>query len=265
MMGGTARFIIPAALAALCAGMLWAQPPLEPAKPGETRVIHDIEFVWVPAGEITPGDEPARVAAATGGRPEWLADSAPRPAVKIPGGFWMTRTEITRRQWQRVMDTTPWKEHEAEDNPDLPAAWMGFEEAAAFAKSLGEGDEATFRLPSEDEWEHACRAGAATVFPFGDDASPLLEHGWFRGNAQDGRVRPAGGLQPNAWGLFDMLGNVWEWCDSAYDPAIEGVNIRVIRGGAVNQPAVFTRPGARLGRPADKPGARIGLRVICEP
>ncbi len=236
---------------------------------GTVKPFHDIEFVWVPAGSFVPGLEGAgkTVVTSLGGREEWFSDEAPRPTERFSRGFWMSKTEITRRQWSRVMGNQPWAEHNPDDQLDAPATWVTWKEAAAFAKTLAQQDEPACRLPSENEWEYACRAGAATLFPFGDDPAGLDECAWYRGTAPDGKLRPVAGKKSNAWGLCDMLGNAWEWCADTYggEPSGEGAELRVIRGGSANQPATFTRPTVRLGRSPKEPGARIGFRVVREP
>ena len=235
--------------------------------PGEEQVFEGIAFSWIPEGRMVFGaDLPALPGAFPGLREEWVGDEADRPPYS-GGGFWMSRTEISRGDWKRIMGTEPWRDRGRDERGDdsLPATWVTLEEARAFAKALGEVEGRVFRLPSEDEWEYACRAGASTIFYFGDAPEQLVEHAWFRGNAPDGMPRDVAGLQPNPWGLFDMLGNVWEWCDSAYDTG--GVKTRrnaegVVKGGAANQPALFCRPGTRLGRPADQSGPRVGFRIV---
>ena len=236
---------------------------------GTVKAIHDIEFVWIPAGSFVPGLEGGAktVVTSLGGREEWFADETPRRKERFSHGFWMSKTEITRRQWNRVMGNQPWAEHNPDDQLDVPATWITWTDAAAFAKTLAQEDEPAYRLPTENEWEYACRAGAATLFPFGDDAAGLDEFAWYRGTAPDGKPHPVADKKPNAWGLCDMLGNAWEWCANPYggEPAGEGADLRVIRGGAANQPATFTRPTVRLGRSAKEAGARIGFRVVREP
>ncbi len=240
----------------------------EAPKPGATRVLKDIEFVWVPAGRHTPGTPGggAAVAESLGGREEWFSDESPRPEVSIKG-FWMSRTEIRRRDWVRVMNTEPWVGAGAEGGMDLPATGITWSEAGLFAQTLGQGEEGVYRLPTEDEWEYACRAGGAGLFPFETDAEQLSNHAWFRGNAPGGSIQPVGGRRPNAWGLMDMLGNAWEWCADAYLPQTEGAlaDVRVIKGGAANQTGLMTRPAVRVGRPADMRGARVGFRIVFEP
>lgn len=235
--------------------------------PGEERAFQGIAFAWIPEGRMVFGaDLPALPGVFPGLREEWVGDEADRKPYN-GGGFWMSRTEISRGDWKRMMGTEPWRERGKDEHSDdrLPATWVTLEEARTFAKALGEVEGMVFRLPSEEEWEYACRAGAATIFYFGDAPEQLVEHAWFRGNAPDGLPRGVGGLQPNRWGLFDMLGNVWEWCDTAYDAggAASGKNAAVVvKGGAANQLALFCRPGTRLGLRADHPGPRVGFRIV---
>ncbi len=261
-------------LAAWLTGMLLFAPRETPAMaqahdPGSEKTARDIALVWIPEGRMAFGtDLPALAQAFPGLREEWVADEAGRRPYQ-GGGFWMSRTEITRRDWIRVMGTEPWKERGKDERPDpgLPATWVTLEEARDFAERLGEVDGMTFRLPTEEEWEYACRAGATSVFPFGDDPLQLPEHAWFRANAADGMPRAVGGLRPNLWGLYDMLGNVWEWCDAPYPSggAKPERALAVIKGGSTGQIALQCRPGFRLGRQTDQPGPRVGFRVILAP
>ncbi|HOJ67520.1 MAG TPA: formylglycine-generating enzyme family protein [Candidatus Hydrogenedentes bacterium] len=254
-------WIFPLCLLVMSSGMAGSPSP------GEERVFQGIAFAWIPEGRVAFGtDLPALAGVFPGLREEWVTDEAGRPSYN-GGGFWMSRTEITRGDWKRIVGTEPWRERgdDARQDDNLPANWVTLDEARAFAKALGEVEGMVFRLPMEEEWEYACRAGTTTVFYFGDDPGPLVEHAWFRGNAPDGAARAVAGLQPNPWGLFDMLGNVWEWCEGPYGPegGRESKNeTGIVKGGAANQLALFCRPGARLGRPAGQPGARVGFRVM---
>ena len=256
-------------LAALAGAAQDAEPAAAP-EPGTVRVMQDIEFVWVPAGRFTPGLEGggATVKDALGGREEWHNDEAPRAEAVFEKGFWMSRTEITRTQWRRVMDSEPWLDTGAGGGQEAPATGVTWHDAAKFAKTLGKGAEGVFRLPTENEWEYACRAGSAGLFPFeGTDASALAAHAWFRGNTPDALIQDVGQKTPNAWGLLDMLGNAWEWCaDERVSPGKNGgESARALRGGAANQTALLTRPTARAALPADQRGPRIGFRIVCAP
>jgi len=137
---------------------------------------------------------------------------------------------------------------------------------------------AKYRLPTEAEWEHACRAGTATAYSFGDNAADLDRHGWWQGNAKE-QTHVVGQLQPNAWGLFDMHGNVWEWCQdwlgmdyyrqfattTAVDPqgASAGEH-RVSRGGGWCHGIAHSRSAFRGSAPVMDQTHGLGFRVCCE-
>ncbi len=259
-----------ALLLAALAGTAQDTEPAAAPEPGTVKVMQDIEFVWVPAGRFTPGLEGggATVKDALGGREEWHNDEAPRAEAVFEKGFWMSRTEITRTQWRRVMDSEPWLDTGAGGGQEAPATGVTWHDAAKFAKTLGKGAEGVFRLPTENEWEYACRAGTAGLFPFeGADPNALAAHAWFRGNTPDALIQDVGQKTPNAWGLLDMLGNAWEWCaDERVSPGKNGgESARALRGGAANQTALLTRPTARAALPADQRGPRIGFRIVCAP
>jgi len=182
--------------------------------------------------------------------------------------FLMDRRLVTQAQYQKVMGDNPsrWK---GDDNPVEQVRWS---DAVRFCNKRSESEGlkpcynlATwacdfsangYRLPTEAEWEFACRAGSTTAYFFGDDPGNLGQYAWFEGNA-GGRPRPVASKEPNAWGLHDMAGNVWEWCNDFYqvdyyessppkDPRgpAEGTT-KVVRGGAWRFSAEECRSGYR--------------------
>jgi formylglycine-generating enzyme required for sulfatase activity len=178
------------------------------------------------------------------GSPEKEAGRHPNETshkVTISETFYLGQFEVTQDEFEKVTGTNP----SSIKGSKHPVETLGWEDAVAFCRKLSELPEEkaagrVYRLPTEAEWEHACRSGGETAFSFGDSTELLPEHAWFAENAQN-KHHPVGQKKPNQWGLFDMLGNVGEWCDDWYgdypmnattDPRgpIRGT-ARVIRGG----------------------------------
>jgi len=162
--------------------------------------------------------------------------------VTLTKPFYMGIHEVTNAQWKAVMGSvkSKWK------NADHPAEQVSWDDANEFCRRLSalpEEEQAgrVYRLPTEAEWEYACRAGTATMFYFGNDGSQLTAYGWCDGNSQ-GHTHPVGEKQSNGLGLYDMHGNVWEWCTDWYSVYREEATTdpqgpssgpgRVLRGGA---------------------------------
>jgi formylglycine-generating enzyme required for sulfatase activity len=172
---------------------------------------------------------------------------------------------------------------------DLPVESVSWLDAILFCNKLSEREKRSpfyqvngtevsllggygYRLPTEAEWEYACRAKSTTLYPFGDDAGNLGEHAWFDGNSER-KTHPVGQKLPNAWGLYDMLGNVWEWCADCYDPNYyassppadppgpSGVSHRVIRGGSWGNDPWYCRPAIRSRFAPDSRNFILGFRV----
>jgi formylglycine-generating enzyme required for sulfatase activity len=150
--------------------------------------------------------------------------------VTISKPFYMGIYELTQAQWKAVMGTEPWMTKTAlayagaqprpEGFDDYPAVWMSSYDAIAFCRKLSKKTAMTVSLPTEAQWEYACRAGSTATFSFGDELSKLIDYGWYghqtAGQKEDYAHR-VGQLKPNAWGLYDMHGNVWEFCSDWYD------------------------------------------------
>src|SRR5262249_50086778 len=138
-------------------------------------------------------------------------------------------------------------------------------------KLLGAGEEV--RLPSEAEWEYACRAGTSTAWSFGDREADLGAHAWYKANSK-GEDPPVGRKKPNAWGLYDMHGYVWEWCADTWSPShkgaatdgsprvVAGAKERVIRGGSFADPPERCRCAAREGKPVSYKSDQVGFRCV---
>ena len=154
-----------------------------------------MEFVLISPGTFKMGS-------ATGD-----PDERPVHDVTISKQFYMGKYEVTQSQWQAVMGTNP-SLFPGEKRPVDQVSW---DDAQAFVRKLNTMEGAQlYRLPTEAEWEYAARAGSPTIYSFGNDPKQLGEYAWYRGNAEH-RTHPVGQKKPNAWGLHDMLGNVWEW------------------------------------------------------
>jgi formylglycine-generating enzyme required for sulfatase activity len=250
-------------------------------KAGAEKELGGITFVWCPPGEYMQGASrtPKELAGTfRGAREEWYADARPRRSVRITG-FWMSKTEITRSQWERVMNTAPWVDQpEAGGGAGLPATYVTWASAAQFAESFSTMTGARARLPREEEWEYACRAGTESMYSFGDEKASFDDHLWHWGNTvrvDEAYPHEAGKKPSNSWGLHDMHGNVWEWCEDVYGPyradteppALAGGpdEMRVIRGASYADWASLHLSSYRAGAIGSKPRPEIGFRVVIEP
>ncbi len=202
-----------------------------------------MKFSLIPPGQFSMGS-PAKE--------EWHRDDEPLHRVTISKPYYMATTEVTQREWKALMGTNP----SFCTGDDLPVETVTWEQAAEFCNKLSLKEGAKYRLPTEAEWEFACRAGSTTPFYTGqtistDQANYDGNYTYANGRKGDFReaTTEAGKLEDNAWGLFDMHGNVWEWCADWYAeyPAADvtdptgpaGGDRRVFRGGSwVNFPAV---------------------------
>jgi len=214
----------------------------EDRKPGEELKLGTYSFVWAPPGRFRMGSaetEPGR-------KPDETAH-----LVTLSRGFWLGKYEITQRQWQDVMGNNPAKFAGCND---CPVENVSPQEVQEFIEKLSELSGQFYRLPTEAEWEYAARAGADTAWTSGDEPSGLATHACYAANS-NGETHPVGGKEPNAWGLYDMHGNVREWCLDMYAPyeatrqidpvgPVEGVQF-IARGGGWNSPAEDCRSARR--------------------
>ncbi len=178
------------------------------------------------------------------------ADEVPVHTVNITKAFWLQKTEVTQGQWQAVMGTNP--SHFKDCGDACPVEYVSWDDAQAFIAELNQANPgASYRLPTEAEWEHAARAG--TTGDYGG-TGVLEEMGWYRDNAGE-KTHPVGQKAANAWGLYDMHGNVWEWVADWHGPYPSGTvndptgpatgSARVMRGGSWYISAYFARSAVR--------------------
>jgi formylglycine-generating enzyme required for sulfatase activity len=250
-----------------------------PAVPGSAPVrgVPDPEVVpregmiWLPPGEFTQGspiEEKDRD-----------LDEGPQTRVVIPAGFWIGQHEVTQAEYAAVAGQNP---SQYLGDPSRPVEKVNWREAVDFCRRLTERERAAghlperyaYRLPTEAEWEYACRAGTTTRFSHGDDPgySLVMDYAWIDANS-DSASHPVGQKKPNAWGLHDVHGNVWEWCLDTWRGVLPGGTVtnaivapegtlRVARGGSWLYSARFSRSANRdsyglLNRCSD-----VGFRVV---
>lgn len=275
-----------ARLPGLCAGLLVAFVARGVA---EERVAAlpggvPLPLVRIAEGRFTMGDDKGNM------------DERPARQVVVPRAFWLGKTEVTQAQWQAVMGANP-SEFKGPRRPVENVSWL---DAHEFLKLLNaRATDFTFRLPTETEWEYACRAGSTTRYHFGEDAGLLWKHAWFRGNSGSRKVfgwlgitdglnrtmarmgfglrlrtwgtSDAGLWKPNAWGLCDMHGSVWEWCEDRYAggpqaPLSPGApEMRVLRGGSWYSIELDCRSSNRSRYPPTERSNVTGLRLAAEP
>ena len=162
-----------------------------------------------------------------------------------------------------------------QEGPNNPATYVSWNDAVEFCRKLSEQEGEEYRLPTEAEWEYACRAGTTTAHSFGDDVSKLEQYAWFDKNAWDIGEKYAhrvGQKLPNPWGLYDMHGNVYEWCQDWYAPygsektltdpmgPAQGERSRVLRGGSFLNQSSDVRSASRANDQPDNRYLLIGFR-----
>ncbi len=261
---------------------------------GLSEEARPLRVVQIPAGSfemgsVTEGDFP-------------LADESPVHTVTIGYDFYMGQTEVTQAQWQAVMGSLPTELAgsglgEGDNYPVYAVSWTDICGLDGFLERLNARTKGKFRLPSEAEWEYACRAGTHTTFSFGNSEDCELDlsnclggalsgfrsnYMWFgwSNDANGGRMgtKPVGKLRPNPFGLYDMHGNVWEWCQDWYHDSYEGsptdgsadeelgeIYMRVFRGGHWGDIAWYCRSSSRsYCDPEDRSAVR-GFRLAWDP
>jgi len=244
-----------------------------------------LKLCYCPPGSFTMGSPAIE---------EHRSESENQVQVKISQGFWMGQTEVTQEQWAAVMGTTP-EQQKAKGYSYgevnglgiyQPMYFVSWEEAQAFIRKLNQSVALPsgwkYALPSEAQWEYACRAGTESVFHFGEvlngtqaNCNGIYPYGTLQLGPYLGKTCGVGSYQANEWGLYDMHGNVLEWCDNLWDgseklaggsdPLGTVGSIRVFRGGSWSDNGFFCRSANRAGYAPDIRSDDVGFRVAAVP
>jgi formylglycine-generating enzyme required for sulfatase activity len=211
-------------------------------------------------------------------------DDEEQHQVTISKDYYLGVTEVTQGQYEKVMGTNPSyfqkRVIRKSDSSMYPVEQVSWEDAVEFCKRLSDLPEEkaasrVYRLPTEAEWEYACRAGSKTAYSFGEGSKSLGDYAWFDGNSNT-QTHPVGEKKANAWGLYDMHGNVWEWCSDWYGEYPKGAvsdpvgpregSYRVDRGGGWSYGAAYCRSADRdRFLPSGRGNYYNGFRVALSP
>ncbi|CCI26677.1 conserved hypothetical protein [Microcystis aeruginosa PCC 9808] len=225
----------------------------------------NLEMVDIPAGKFNMGSNE-------------YDQEKPIHEVIVPA-FQIGKYPITQAQYQAVMGTNPSRFSE---NPQNPVEIINWFDAQEFCEKLSQLTGKNYRLPTEAEWEYACRAGTKTRFSFGDDKEQLGDYAWFRANSNN-TPHSVGEKRPNPWGIYDMHGNVWEWCADSYHESYADKPDNIKENGSIpwtdnnitNASSIIRRGGSWFRDPLAHSSAYrgksvadirndIGFRVVCD-
>jgi formylglycine-generating enzyme required for sulfatase activity len=295
---------------------LWL--PNRPPRPKPSEQPHErtisnsigMKMVLIPAGEFMmgSGETAEQLAKAFDSKAEYFAGEYPQHRVRITKPFYMGQYPVTlgeflmfyhdadyklekerdgkedfgtldNGEYGKSASFRPWAPGGWKPGMDDPVVWVTWNDAVAFCGWLSKKEGKEYRLPTEAQWEYACRAGSTTRYCFGDSESELGDYAWYGKNLEGWGTKPVGGKRPNAWGLYDMHGNVWQWCADWYDKDYYAASPvddpkgpdsglgRVLRGGGWIDPAWICRSAFRRsfepGYRFDDPGFRVA-RALAE-
>jgi len=208
----------------------------------------------------------------------------PQHRVRITKPFYLGIHEVTQQQYEEVMGDKPWSgQRYVKDGPKYAATYVSWDDAQEFCRKLSTNEGRTCRLPTEAEWEYVCRAGSKTRYSFGDDESKFGDYAWYERNTtavptavQEIYAHRVGLKRANTWGLYDMHGNVEEWCQDRHDDdyytnsptddptgAPSGSH-REARGGGWNNNPGLCGSASRDSHPPDRRTGYLGFRVVLE-
>jgi len=252
--------------------------------PVEVTNVIGMKLVLIPPGEFQMGSPKGLIEEELKRHPDdsWyggrVLGEGPQHRVRITKPYRLGVTDVTQEEYQRVMGSNP---SYFQGDLKRPVEQVSWDDAVEFCRRLSElpkekSAERRYALPTEAQWEYACRAGTTTCWYSGDDEAGLADVAWFDTNA-GAQTHPVGGKKPNAWGLYDMHGNVFEWCQDWYDreyytsaPTDDpggppGGPMREVRGGSWRWPASYCRSAFRDWGPPGYRGNRLGFRVSAVP
>ncbi|NQT15012.1 MAG: formylglycine-generating enzyme family protein [Planctomycetes bacterium] len=236
-----------------------------------------MKLVLIPAGEFMMGSPDSDGFA--------MDTEKPQHRVKITKPFYLGVTEVTQKQHERVMGKNPadtfiernmygYGMYELKGYSQRAVNRVSWDDAEKFCERLSKKEGKTYQLPTEAQWEYACRSGSETKWCFGDSESQLKNYAWYLDNSRSTTHR-VGQKKPNAWGLYDMHGNVFEWCRDWHDyyegsPSTDPTgpssgSLRVIRGGCWNFNAVYCRSAIRGAYLPGGENVIMGFRVSLVP
>jgi formylglycine-generating enzyme required for sulfatase activity len=223
-----------------------------------------MSLTYVPAGTFLMGSPPVEA-----GR----VNRELQHKVTLTKSFLIGTTDVTQDQYLKLIGQNPSQFHAPPDHGSRPVEMVSWDEAVVFCAKLSEKEHRHYRLPTEAEWEYACRAGTTTDYNTGDEISDLGAAGWYMSNAGN-ETHPAGQKRPNAWGLYDMLGNVSQWCSDWHanypngettDPhGVETGSGRTLRGGSWFDGPRLCRCAARHFQAPGLRNAHVGFRVVLD-
>jgi formylglycine-generating enzyme required for sulfatase activity len=225
-------------------------------------------------GSRESAEELARAFEGEGAQTEWFEGEHPQHRVRLTKPLHLGAYEVTQQQYERVMGVNPSRFK----GPQHPVESVGWGDAVTLCHKLSALPEEkvagrTYRLPTEAEWEYSCRAGSTTRYSYGVDPVALGDYAWFSANSSRS-THPVGERQPNAWGLYDMHGNVWEcsvdWYSEYTNTQVDDPtgpttgSLRVFRGGSWLFPATDCRSAGRFRSVPDYRFCELGFRVALD-
>ncbi len=263
---------------------LWAAALHAQTKDFEEVTVQGMVFIRIPKGSFTMGTTDAVQAELEAGKAWTRFENVERPAheVTLSRSFLIGKHEVTQKEWKAF--ATVKKNPSSFKGDDQPIESVSFTDVTSWIAVLNKKEgKQRFHLPTEAEWEYCARAGGKEAYGKGKDGIPVTEkmltdYAWYAATA-GGKTHPVGKKWPNAWGLYDMSGNVWEWCRDWYGPAFytaaavenpankdaDNSTERVIRGGSWFVAPGYLRPAFRGASLPDTRSPHIGFRLVCDP